>query len=258
MGETLTDLSKSRHYGYRQNPSFLHEDGEKKKWEDGGKKKYDGPGKTYIWEIEKSISKFYEEGKINKVKTFECEKSKTPAVVKSSLEKGTWNVVITEIYTGSKCAHIERTSVRLNCRRGKIEIYDHNQKIVITISDCLLEGIDGEDHMTTNCDVPFGVYQINQSTPFYHSTKDNKKSYGPNPRLVFEPIPGNNDEAANSGRSAIRIHGGRQEGYEIKTLKRTQGCIRVWDDDAKRFYDWWVEFSEKNSNVKPGKVTIKK
>lgn len=48
--------------------------------------------------------------------------------------------------------------------------------------------------MTTNSDVPFGDFQINQSTPFYHSNKDNKKSYGPNPRLVFEPISGNKDE----------------------------------------------------------------
>ncbi|WP_346984207.1 hypothetical protein [Chryseobacterium sp. POE27] len=71
----LTDLSKSRHYGYRQNPAFffegeLHEkikikrsDGkyqvfkelydEKKIWYENGEKKYNGKGKTYIWEIEK-------------------------------------------------------------------------------------------------------------------------------------------------------------------------------------------------------------
>ena len=215
---SLTDLSKSRHYGYRQNPSFLHEEGEKKRWEDGGKKKYDGPGKTYIWEIEKSISKFHEEGKKHKAKIFECQKNETTA---SALEKGTWNVIITEKYTGSKCTHIERTPKRSNCRKGKIDVSDHNQKIVLTFNDCLLEGIAGEDRMITDSDVPFGEYQINQSTPFYHSNKDNKVSYGPNPRLVFEPIPGNKDEAAKSGRSAIRIHGGRQEGYQVKTLKRT-------------------------------------
>ncbi|MCA6068759.1 L,D-transpeptidase [Chryseobacterium sp. RG1] len=275
----LTDLSKSRHYGYRQNPAFffegeLHKNikvkrsngktqtfqelyNEKKVWFENGEKQYDGEGKTYIWEIEKSISKFYEEGKLNKVKLFECNKSET-STAKPTLDKGTWNVIITENYTGSKCTHIERTEVRKNCRRGKIEVYDHNQKIVLTFKDCLLEGIAGEDHMKTNSDVPFGEFQINQSTPFYQSNKDNIKSYGPNPRLVFEPIAGNKDEAAKSGRSAIRIHGGRQEGYEIKTLKRTQGCIRVWDDDAKALYDWWVEFKKNNPNVKPGKVTIKK
>lgn len=252
----LTDLSKSRHYGYRQNPSFFYEEGEKKKWENGGKRKYDGPGKTYVWEIEKNITKFYEEGKLNKAKIFECKKNES--AVKPSLDNGTWNIVITEKYTGSKCTHLERTKIRPNCRRGKIEVYDHNQKIVMTFTDCLLEGIAGEDHMKTNSDVPFGEFQINQTTPFYHSNKDNKVSYGPNPRLVFEPIKGNNDEAAKSGRSAIRIHGGRQEGYATKTLKRTQGCIRVWDNDAKSLYDWWVDYSKNNPNVKPGKVTIKK
>ena len=256
-GKTLTDLSKSRHYGYRQNPAFLYEEGERKRWEDGGKKKYDGEGKTYIWEIEKSINKFYEEGKSNKVKSFECQKRK-PESIEPTLDKGTWNVIITEHYTGNKCTHIERTEIRSNCRRGKIEVYDHNQKIVLTFKDCLLEGIAGEDHMKTNSDVPFGDFQINQTTPFYHSTVDNKKSYGPNPRLVFEPISGNSDEAAKSGRSAIRIHGGRQVGYELKTLKRTQGCIRVWDDDAKALYDWWEDFRKSNPSVKPGKVTIKK
>lgn len=83
-------------------------------------------------------------------------------------------------------------------------------------------------------------------------------SYGPHPRLVFEPIPGNEDEAAKSRRSAIRIHGGRQDGYTLKTLKRTQGCIRVWDHDAKKLYDWWVEFNKENPGIKPGKLTIKK
>ena len=275
----LTDLSKSRHYGYRQNPAFYYEGElhknvkikrsngktesfktlyeEKKTWYENGEKKYDGEGKTYIWEIEKSISKFYEEGKLHKVKAFECVKDKQETA-SPTLDKGTWNVIITEKYTGTKCTHSEKTAIRDNCRRGKIEVYDHNQKIILTFSDCLLEGIAGEDHMKTNSDVPFGDFQINQTTPFYHSNEDNKKSYGPNPRLVFEPISGNDDEAAKSGRSAIRIHGGRQVGYTIKTLKRTQGCIRVWDDDAKALYDWWVDYSKSNPNVKPGKVTIKK
>ena len=75
---------------------------------------------------------------------------------------------------------------------------------------------------------------------------------------MFEPIPGNNDEAAKSGRSAIRIHGGRQEGCPVKVLKRTQGCIRVFDEDAKRLYDWWTAFRKQNPNVKPGKLTFKK
>jgi len=274
----LTDLSKSRHYGYRQNPSFLYEGkihenirvkkcsgkvqafkelyDEMKIWYENGENKYDGEGKTYIWEIEKNISKFYKEGKLYTIKTFECEKEKSET--KSIFDKGTWNIIITEQYTGNKCTHLEKTKVRSNCRRGKILVYNHNQETVLIIKDCLLEGIAGEDHMKTNSDVPFGEFQINENTPFYFSDKENRESYGPHPRLVFEPIHGNNDEAAKSKRSYIRIHGGRQEGYEIKQLKRTQGCIRVWDDDAKALYDWWVSYKKSNPNIKPGKVIIKK
>ncbi|OCA76293.1 hypothetical protein BBI01_06260 [Chryseobacterium artocarpi] len=259
----LTDLSKSRHYGYRQNPTFLHEEGERKRYENGGKKEYDGEGKTYIWEIEKSISNFYEEGKAHKVKTFECQKSQEQKI-QPTLEKGVWNVIITEKYTGSKCTHKEKTPIRNNCRRGKMEVYDHSGKIVFTIKDCLLEGIAGEDRMITDSDAPFGVYQI-ASSPFIMGSSSGKKrtTYGPNPRLAFEPIKGTGDEADKSGRSAIRIHGGRQETETFEPRKnpdllRTKGCIRIWDSEAKQFYDWWVEYHKNNPNVKPGKLTLKK
>ncbi|AZA54735.1 L,D-transpeptidase [Chryseobacterium sp. G0201] len=210
-------------------------------------------------EIKKSIQIYIEKGKQNKATNFECQKKlSSPNVLNTNKEKGTWNIIITEYYTGKKCTHIERTSIRDNCRRGKIDVYDHKEKIVFTINDCLLEGVKGEDRSKTGADVPYGSYQINKSTPFYGSTAKNKKSYGPNPRLVFEPIKGNGDEAEKSGRSAIRIHGGRQEGYPIKTLKRTEGCIRIYDEDAKKFYNWWVEFNKNNPQISPGKVIIKK
>lgn len=79
----------------------------------------------------------------------------------------------------------------------------------------------------------------------------------PNPRLSFEPIKGKGDEADKSGRSLIRIHGGRQE---TKTFEpRTNPTLlRTHDSDAKRFHDWWVEFSEQNPNIKPGKLIITK
>lgn len=280
----LTDLSKSRHFGYRQNPSFFFEGilhksikiktnngfktftelyDEKKIWYENREKKYDGEGKTHIWEIEKSISKFYEEGKKYKTNHFECTKSETPNI-KPSLDKGVWNVVITEKYTGSQCTHKEKTPFRNNCRRGKIEVYDHTEKTVLIISDCLLEGIAGEDRMVTDSDAPFGVYQI-ASSPFIMGSSSGKKrtAYGPNPRLSFEPIPGNKDEAAKSGRSLIRIHGGRQETELFEPRKnpylmRTHGCIRILDQDAKKFYDWWVEYHKNNPNIKPGKLTLKK
>ena len=88
-------------------------------------------------------------------------------------------------------------------------------------------------------------------------------SYGPNPRLSFEPIKGSGDEADKSGRSLIRIHGGRQETKVFTAranpnLLRTHGCIRVWDSDAKRFYDWWVEYHTNYPNIKPGKLILKR
>lgn len=215
-----------------------------------------GDGMVTKGEIKKGIQKYIDKGKLNKVKIFDCQKA-NPASI-SPPEKGTWNVIITEHYTGRKCTHKEKTPIRNNCRRGKIEVFDHNGKMVFTIVDCLLEGIKGEDRSKTSADVPYGAYQINEATPFYSSTASNKVTYGPNPRLVFEPIKGSKDEADNSGRSAIRIHGGRQEGYPVKTLKRTEGCIRIYDEDAKDFYNWWTEFKRKNPNIKPGKVIIKK
>ncbi|WP_089853665.1 L,D-transpeptidase family protein [Chryseobacterium taeanense] len=279
----LTDLSKSRHYGYRQNPAFFFEgelhkkikikrsDGkyqvfkelhdEKKVWYENGEKKYEGEGKTYIWEIEKSISKFYEDGKNHKAKVFECQKESKQDTLPST-EKDTWNVIITEHYTGKMCTHIEMTPIRNNCRRGKIEVYDHNGKIVFTISDCLLEGIAGEDRMIKDSDAPFGTYKISAS-PFIMGSLsgDKRTSYGPNPRLSFEPILGHDDEAAKSGRSLIRIHGGRQETKKFQprpnpVLLRTHGCIRIWDADAKRFYEWWRDYHKSNPEIRPGKLKI--
>lgn len=258
-GVTLTDLSKSRHFGYRQNRSFLYEEGESEIVRKGGGKKYDGAGKTYVWEIEKHISYIYNQGKTNKAHVFLCDKDN---VSKSETESGTWNVIVTEKYTEKKCSH---EKARNNCRRGTIEVFDHNQKSVLTISDCLLEGWKGEDRMKTDNDTPFGIYQIN-STPFImgSSTGDNRLKYGPNPRLAFEPIKGSGDEADKSKRSAIRIHGGRQEDSKTyvtmsnAVLKRSSGCVRIYDSDAKNLYDWWVEFHKLNPQIKPGKVTIRK
>jgi L,D-transpeptidase catalytic domain len=256
-GKTLTDLSKSRHYGYRQNRGFLYEEGEKEKVEKGGGKKYDGPGKTYVWEIEKHVNTFFEEGKANKATVFLCD---TDEVAKPDTEAGTWNVTITEKYTGKKCTH---EKARNNCRRGTIEVFDHNKKSVLTISDSLLEGWQGEDRMITDNDTPFGAYQINASPFIMGASKgEDRFKFGPNPRLAFEPIKGSGDEADKSGRSLIRIHGGRQEDEETllpisnAVLKRSSGCIRVYDSDAKAFYDWWVDYHKANPSIKPGKVKI--
>ena len=241
-GKLVKNLNYWRNVSYSANPAF-HKEGEKEE------------GKTYVWEIAENIKIWYNEGERNRIKNFKCDEE-IKTVASTFVDKGAWNIVISENYTGSKCTHIEKTPVRNNCRRGKINVFDHNNKLVLTINDCLLEGVKGEDRSKTGADVPYGTYDINKTTPFYFSTKSNKISYGPNPRLVFEPIKNNNDEASKSGRSAIRVHGGRQEGYTIQTLKRTEGCIRIWDTDAKRLYDWWLEYHKSHPHVDPGKVQI--
>jgi hypothetical protein len=250
VGKPIKNLNYWRHVGYSANPSF-HKEGDRE------------IGKTYIWEIAQNIKVWYEKGKLHEVKTFSCQKteeiSKTPF-----MDSETWNVIITEYYTGQRCTHVERTAIRRNCRRGKIEVYDHNKNVVLSISDCLLEGTSGENRLITDGDAPFGVYRIN-SEPFIQGSASGEKrtAYGPNPRLFFEPINGSGDEADRSGRSLIRIHGGRQETrlFQPRTtpdLLRTHGCIRVWDADAKRLYDWWIEYHNEYPNIKPGKLKIQK
>jgi len=63
-----------------------------------------------------------------------------------------------------------------------------------------------------------------------------RPSYGPNARLKLDEESG---EIIESGRSLIRIHGGRQEEYDDKTgewkridnatLKKTHRCMRTSD-----------------------------
>jgi L,D-transpeptidase catalytic domain len=246
-GNPIKNLNYWRNVAYKANPAF-HKEGKKES------------GKTYVWEIAENIQIWKDKGEKNKVSVFECQKN----IPKTNpeIESGIWNVIITESYTGKKCTHEENTPFRENCRRGKIEVYDHTKKLVLTISDCLLEGIAGEDRTKTDSDAPFGTFQIS-SSPFIDgsSSGDKRTSYGPNPRLSFEPIKGSGDEADKSGRSLIRIHGGRQETKKFAprpspTLMRTHGCIRVFDSDAKAFYDWWVEFNNSNPDIKPGKLKI--
>src|SRR5690606_4112663 len=64
-----------------------------------------------------------------------------------------------------------------------------------------------------------------------------REAYGPNYRLVLNALAG---EIVETGRSDIRMHGGRQEdkkngwepnGKHLDELKPTQGCIRAYEDD---------------------------
>ena len=102
------------------------------------------------------------------------------------------------------------------------------------------EGTGGRNRMNKNADTPLGTYDIPDKNTW--GTGGSRASYGPNARLNMTPESG---EIEESGRDAIRIHGGRQEVYDSKTgkwtpsdspeLKKTNGCLRAFDTDMSAF-----------------------
>ncbi|TWV05084.1 RHS repeat-associated core domain-containing protein, partial [Bacteroidaceae bacterium HV4-6-C5C] len=123
------------------------------------------------------------------------------------------------------------------------------------------EGIGGRNRMSENADTPLGTYDIPDNNPWL--TGGNRASYGPNARLNMTPESG---EIEESGRDAIRIHGGRQENYDSKTkkwiladnpeLKKTRGCLRAFDTDMSAFKKITDNLQETDSKEVPGQVTI--
>ncbi|MCF2875875.1 RHS repeat-associated core domain-containing protein, partial [Tenacibaculum sp. Cn5-1] len=103
-----------------------------------------------------------------------------------------------------------------------------------------VEGIGGRNRMKTSADTPLGTYDIPNKNMWITASDSGlkRKAYGPNDRLILTPKSG---EIKKSGRSLIRVHGGRQEFYNKKTgkwqkvsnpkLKKTEGCIRCYDSD---------------------------
>lgn len=126
------------------------------------------------------------------------------------------------------------------------------------------EGTGGRGRSIKNSDTPLGVYDIpDRSDIWRESTNDNRQTYGPNPRLVMNPESG---EIVDTGRDAIRIHGGRQEVYNAVTgqwqaidnpsLKKTHGCLRVFDTDARSLKDITDELMANDPAEIGGKVTV--
>lgn len=123
------------------------------------------------------------------------------------------------------------------------------------------EGTAGTDRLKTNANTPLGIYEIPDKNMWLSG--GSRKSYGPNHRLAFE---GESGEIKKSGRSAIRIHGGRQEEYsnvskswtKIKApkLKKTNGCLRAFDDDVKNLKKKTDELQKNNSKEVGGKLTV--
>jgi RHS repeat-associated protein len=118
----------------------------------------------------------------------------------------------------------------------------------------------GRDRMKRNGDTPLGVYDIPSGGDKWITGKS-RDAYGPNPRLKLDGMSG---EIVGSGRSEIRIHGGRQESNvggeyvpkENPTLEPTHGCIRSYDNSMKSLKEVTDTLEESDSKEEGGTVTV--
>lgn len=123
------------------------------------------------------------------------------------------------------------------------------------------------DRMKTKGDTPFGSYDVPDNTPWMTGER---RKFGPNPRLVLEAESG---EARESGRSQIRIHGGRQEdqvrvpgskrtkwvkrkNMQLKDARPTLGCLRALDDVMRELYQRTRQMETASSEERPGHVYV--
>ena len=122
------------------------------------------------------------------------------------------------------------------------------------------EGVKGHNRMLTGSDTPLGTYDIPNDAPWLSGKS--RISYGPYPRLN---MVGEAGEIIDSGRSDIRIHGGRQE-YQTATgeyialdtpaLIKTYGCIRAYDSDMAQFKTIVDGLQESDPEEIPGHVFV--
>ena len=122
------------------------------------------------------------------------------------------------------------------------------------------EGVRGHNRMKTGADTPLGIYDIPDNHPWI--TGGSRKAYGPNARLNMQ---GESGEIIDSGRSEIRIHGGRQElqtpsgGFVPNpnpVLKKTEGCLRAFDSDIVQFKSIVDNLQANDSEEVPGHVFV--
>ena len=123
------------------------------------------------------------------------------------------------------------------------------------------EGVKGRNRARRGADTPLGKYRIPNERPWINGGP--RISYGLPSRLNMEGIEG---EIIDTGRSAIRIHGGRQESFDEQnkcwvrndhpTLGKTEGCLRAFDDDMERFKSITDELQDFDSEEHPGFVII--
>ncbi len=127
------------------------------------------------------------------------------------------------------------------------------------------EGVGGRDRMVTDSDTPLGVYDIPDENMWRqgYSIGDLRKSYGQYDRLVMN---GQSGEIIDSGRDLIRIHGGRQETYNVATgeweradpilLERTKGCLRAYDSDVRKLKEITDNLKNEDGEEFGGTVTV--
>jgi len=145
-------------------------------------------------------------------------------------------------------------------------LVDRNGQVVYTFQVKVMG--QHRNRMKTDGDTPFGTYDINNRSPWISGKS--RKAYGAQPRLAFEPVAG---EALASGRSAIRLHGGRQEelvtdpetgkrrwvrrrGATLESLPPTQGCLRALDDVVRELRRRTEELESADPQEQPGVVRV--
>ncbi|MDY0083090.1 MAG: L,D-transpeptidase, partial [Ignavibacteriaceae bacterium] len=112
------------------------------------------------------------------------------------------------------------------------------------------------DRMAPNGDTPTGTYDIPNKNMWMSG--GSKVSYGPNDRLKLDPESG---EACESGRTEFRMHGGRQGENDTKQepdepLQKTNGCIRMYDDDIANMKTITDGLMENDTEEVGGQVTV--
>jgi len=143
---------------------------------------------------------------------------------------------------------------------GYAVVTDRNGREVYTFK-VRVEGTGGRDRMVKNSDTPLGTYDIPNKGKWVNT--GSRLSYGPNYRLVLN---GKSGEIKESGRSDIRIHGGRQEKYDEATggwskitnatLKKTHGCMRAFDADIKKMKEVTDNLEKNDNDEYGGQLTV--
>lgn len=127
----------------------------------------------------------------------------------------------------------------------------------------------GSDPLKEDSNTPTGVYTIaDQGTWISPVGIKAREAYGKNKRLA---LTGKSGQIIESGRSDIRIHGGRQEFWkdtdndgkkelvpsDNPELKKTHGCLRAYNSDVRRLKEITDQVTAKDAEDKPGVLTVK-